>query len=221
MSPFYELRIYECLPGRLPDMNRRMKYVLPRILRKHGLKIPVACWDLAAGGHLAALAYVLPFDDLDTRLENFGSLYADPEWHEARLKGNAGRPMVSSVTSYVLSPLDVAPDREPHGPEQRAVFYRLSDTKPDAAIDELVTTRIPARRREGARIIAALLVSYGPDMPAAVVFESRARDTVSGTDQDTAHVAVSRVLPLIPSAYCAPRPGFAEHDWPALLPVEN
>ena len=34
----YELRIYECVPGKLPDLNKRFSTITLKIWEKHGIK---------------------------------------------------------------------------------------------------------------------------------------------------------------------------------------
>jgi hypothetical protein len=34
----YELRIYECVPGRLPDLNNRFSTITLKIWERHGIK---------------------------------------------------------------------------------------------------------------------------------------------------------------------------------------
>src|SRR5271154_76900 len=37
-SVLYELRIYECVPGKLPDLNKRFSTITLKLWEKHGIK---------------------------------------------------------------------------------------------------------------------------------------------------------------------------------------
>ena len=203
MSPYYELRIYECLEGRLPEMHERMKFVLPAILRKHGLPIPVACWDLHGGGSNGALVYLLPFTDLDHRLAAFARLYADPEWHVAL-------PQAETAIEDGLLTHD----------RHEITFARLDPSDPAQVGQRFVSANLPALRTTGARLIGAFEMIFGPGLPCVVLFTVQPDQPEESAPAQHWHPRSVRgldVYPVMPAAYCTARPLFAEFDWPAAL----
>ena len=62
----YELRIYECVPGRLPDLNKRFSTITLKIWEKHGIK-QAGFWTTIIGESNQTLYYMLQFDSLADR----------------------------------------------------------------------------------------------------------------------------------------------------------
>ena len=44
----HELRVYRCVPGRLPDLNRRFETVTLKLFEKHGIR-QVGFWTTVIG----------------------------------------------------------------------------------------------------------------------------------------------------------------------------
>ena len=44
----YELRVYRCMPGRLPDLNKRFETVTLKMWEKHGFR-QVGFWTTVIG----------------------------------------------------------------------------------------------------------------------------------------------------------------------------
>ncbi|HZO83418.1 MAG TPA: NIPSNAP family protein [Candidatus Binataceae bacterium] len=99
----YELRVYHCLPGRLPDLLRRFETVTIRLFEKHGIQ-QLGFWTVAIGESNADLVYILKWDSLADRDARFGAFLRDPEWIEARRLSEANGPLLSSVSNSILTP---------------------------------------------------------------------------------------------------------------------
>jgi len=54
----HELRIYRCVPGRLPDLLKRFESVTLKIWEKHTIR-PVGFWTTVIGESNQDLSYLL------------------------------------------------------------------------------------------------------------------------------------------------------------------
>src|SRR5215210_5934388 len=59
----HELRIYKCMPGRLPDLNKRFESVTLKLWERHGFK-PVGFWTVRVGPSNQDLYYLLEWKDM-------------------------------------------------------------------------------------------------------------------------------------------------------------
>ncbi len=98
----YELRIYEAMPGRLPDLLKRFETVTLRIWERHGIK-QAGFWT-ADIGTSNELTYMLAWESLAEREQKFAAFQSDPEWHEQRAKSEANGPLVARLHSSILRP---------------------------------------------------------------------------------------------------------------------
>ena len=99
----YELRIYECVPGRLPDLNNRFSTITLKLWEKYGIK-QAGFWTVLVGDHNQALYYLLAWESLADRETKWNAFGADPEWHAARAKTEANGPIVANVKNFILGP---------------------------------------------------------------------------------------------------------------------
>ncbi|MGQ0509828.1 MAG: NIPSNAP family protein [Betaproteobacteria bacterium] len=99
----HELRIYRCLPGRLPELNKRFETATLKIWQKHGFR-PVGFWTTVIGESNQDLTYLLEWKDLAERERVWAAFMADPEWLKARAESEKGGPIVAQITSSILAP---------------------------------------------------------------------------------------------------------------------
>jgi hypothetical protein len=99
----YELRIYECVPGRLPDLNKRFSTITLGIWERHGIK-QAGFWTTVIGESNMTLYYMLAWESLADRETKWNKFQADPEWHAARAETEKNGPIVAKVTNYILGP---------------------------------------------------------------------------------------------------------------------
>jgi hypothetical protein len=99
----YELRVYHCVPGRLPAIIKRFGTVTCRLFEKHGIK-QVGFWTVAIGESSNDLVYMLQWESLADRDKRFAAFASDPEWIDARAKSEADGPIVASITNSILMP---------------------------------------------------------------------------------------------------------------------
>jgi hypothetical protein len=99
----YELRIYHCVPGKLPAVVARFENTTVALFEKHGIQ-QVGFWTVNIGESNADLYYILKWDSLDERQKKFAAFAADPAWIAARDKSEEGGPIVASITNSILTP---------------------------------------------------------------------------------------------------------------------
>jgi len=99
----YELRVYTCLPGRMPALLKRFETKTLKIWEKHGIR-QAGFWTTLIGPDSNALTYMLAWDSLGDRQAKWSAFVADPEWHKARDESEADGLIVANVASSFLTP---------------------------------------------------------------------------------------------------------------------
>jgi hypothetical protein len=99
----HELRVYRCLPGRLPVLNRRFETVTLKLWEKHGIR-PVGFWTTTVGESNQDLTYLLEWKDLAERERVWAAFQADAEWQKARADSENDGPIVAQITNSILQP---------------------------------------------------------------------------------------------------------------------
>jgi len=99
----YELRIYDCCPGRLPALLNRFQNHTTKIWEKHGIK-QAGFWTTVIGGNNHRLYYFLAWNNLAEREEKWNKFQADPEWIKARAESEKDGPIVANVISEIVTP---------------------------------------------------------------------------------------------------------------------
>ncbi len=99
----HEIRIYHCIPGRLPALSRLFETVTLRLWDKHGIR-QVGFWTTLIGPSNQDLTYLLEWESLAERETRFTAFQEDPEWisslAEAQREGN----LVASFENYIWKP---------------------------------------------------------------------------------------------------------------------
>jgi NIPSNAP len=99
----YELRIYHCMPGKLPAVVSRFENATVKLFEKHGIQ-PVGFWTTVIGESNADFYYILKWDSLDERQKKFAAFQADPDWIAARDKSEEAGPIIASFSNSILTP---------------------------------------------------------------------------------------------------------------------
>src|SRR5476651_1726851 len=76
----YELRVYHCLPGRLPNLLKRFETMTLAIWAKHGIR-QAGFWTVLVGESNQDLYYLIQWESLAERETKWNAFQADPEWH--------------------------------------------------------------------------------------------------------------------------------------------
>jgi hypothetical protein len=99
----HELRIYHCMPGRLPDLNKRFESATLAIWEKHGIR-QAGFWTVLVGPNNQSLYYLLEWDSMAERERKWGAFMADPEWLAKRAETERNGPLVERVENLFLAP---------------------------------------------------------------------------------------------------------------------
>ena len=99
----HELRIYECVSGRLPDLLNRFETITLKLWEKHGIK-QAGFWTTVIGESNQTLYYLVEWESLADRERKWNAFGSDPEWLSARAKTEANGAIVNNVKNFILAP---------------------------------------------------------------------------------------------------------------------
>ena len=85
----YEMRVYRCVPGRLPALLKRFDTITLKLWEKHGIK-QAGFWTTLVGESHQELTYLLAWESLAEREKKWTEFMSDPQWISARADGEAG-----------------------------------------------------------------------------------------------------------------------------------
>jgi len=99
----YEMRIYRCVPGRLPALLKRFETVTLKLWEKHGIK-QAGFFTTLIGESNQELTYFLAWDSLADRETKWSKFMTDPDWMKARAESEADGQIVGNIVSQLLTP---------------------------------------------------------------------------------------------------------------------
>ena len=99
----YELRIYRCVPGRLPALLDRFDTITLKLWEKHGIR-QAGFWTTAIGDSNQDLHYLLAWESLAEREQKWAAFAGDPEWLEKRAETERDGAIVATVSNQILQP---------------------------------------------------------------------------------------------------------------------
>ena len=99
----YELRVYHCVPGRLPALLKRFETVTLELWKRHGIR-QAGFWTVVVGESNQALYYLLQWDSLAEREKKWNTFMADPEWLAKRAESEKDGAIVAKITNTILQP---------------------------------------------------------------------------------------------------------------------
>ena len=100
----YELRIYHCVPGRLPALLKRFESTTLELWKRHGIK-QAGFWTVLVGeGANQDLPYLLAWESLADREKKWNGFMSDPEWISKRAESERDGPIIASITNMFLQP---------------------------------------------------------------------------------------------------------------------
>lgn len=103
----YELRVYECAPGRLPALHNRFRTVTSHKFAQHGIRV-IGYWTDKYGVS-NRLTYLVQWENEAERDQKWNAFTNDPEWQAARAASEApdnGGPIVARVINTIMVPTD-------------------------------------------------------------------------------------------------------------------
>ncbi|HVY43515.1 MAG: NIPSNAP family protein [Bacteroidota bacterium] len=99
----YELRVYYCVPGRLPNLLKRFDTITLKLWEKHGIK-QAGFWTVLVGDSNQALYYLLQWESMADREKKWNAFQSDPQWISARAETEKDGPIVAKVVNSLLQP---------------------------------------------------------------------------------------------------------------------
>jgi hypothetical protein len=100
----YELRVYRCMPGRLPALLSRFQHHTLRIWEKHGIR-QAGFWTTLIGRSSQVITYMLAWDSMADREKRWQAFLADPEWIAVATETEKEGQLVQNISSELLAPV--------------------------------------------------------------------------------------------------------------------
>lgn len=134
----YELRIYTCNEGKLPDLLKRFRDHTCKLFEKHGITnigywVPV---DKENGAD-TTLVYILEHKSREAAKESFKAFGADPDWKAAAKASEANGKIVAKIESIFMAPTDFSPPVKVGAGDKPRVFEMRTYTTPEGKLDAL------------------------------------------------------------------------------------
>ncbi len=105
----YELRVYHCYEGKLPDLLKRFREHTTKIFEKHGMK-DVAYWlPMDEPQKSNTLIYILAHPSREAAAANWKAFSADPEWQSVQKASESNGKIVEKVDSTFMALTDFSP----------------------------------------------------------------------------------------------------------------
>ncbi|HEX2215499.1 MAG TPA: NIPSNAP family protein [Xanthobacteraceae bacterium] len=99
----YEIRIYRCVPGRLPALLNRFQNTTLKLWEKHGIR-QAGFWTTLVGESNHDLTYMLAWESLAEREQKWNAFMADQEWITKRAESETDGPIVQTLSNQLLAP---------------------------------------------------------------------------------------------------------------------
>jgi hypothetical protein len=99
----YEMRVYRCLPGRLPALLKRFEQTTLKLWEKHGIR-QAGFFTTLVGESNQELTYFLAWESLGEREKKWNAFATDSEWLAARAKSEEDGQIVDNIANQMLAP---------------------------------------------------------------------------------------------------------------------
>ena len=99
----YELRIYHCVPGRLPAVMKRFETITLKIWERHGIR-QAGFWTTLVGSSNQSLTYLLAWESMAERETKWTAFQSDPDWIAKRAETEKDGALVSNIVNEFLAP---------------------------------------------------------------------------------------------------------------------
>lgn len=230
IDDFYELRLYQMVPGRMPAFHDLMQGAALPLFARHGIGRPLGIWEGQTGPLSPLYAYIIRWRSLDARMAAWKSFYADPDWGSAVAQSYKGRPRVERSHIFILRPSaiwDRFSDEAPLGNTHVLSLHDTLNNDPNLVHQALAETDLPFLKAQGGKVMGVFSTWFGTRMNQAItltawdsadswIAASRAHQTDAGilATRDAERRAHGRPLMrgtdvhiLQPVAYGMPAPG--------------
>ncbi len=99
----YEMLVYRCVPGRLPDLLKRFETIPLGLWDRHGIR-QAGFWTTLVGESNQDLTYLLAWESLAERESKWTAFQSDPELHRKRAETEANGAIVANIVNSFLQP---------------------------------------------------------------------------------------------------------------------
>src|ERR1700719_1757095 len=99
----YEMRVYRCVPGRLPALLKRFETITLKLWEKHGIK-QAGSFTTLVGESNQELTYFLAWESLGEREKKWTAFQSDPDWIAAGAQPEADGQIVCNIVRQLLVP---------------------------------------------------------------------------------------------------------------------
>ena len=99
----HEIRIYDCVSGRLPALMKRFETITLKIWERHGIR-QAGFWTTLVGESNQQLMYLLEWESLAERERKWTAFMSDPEWLQKRAETEKDGPIVAKISNQILMP---------------------------------------------------------------------------------------------------------------------
>ncbi len=99
----YELRVYDCVPGKLPALLKRFDTITLKIWERHGIR-QAGFWTTLVGESNMSLTYLVAWESLAERETKWTAFQSDPEWIAKRAETEKDGAIVANVANQFLTP---------------------------------------------------------------------------------------------------------------------
>ena len=235
IDEYYELRLYHMLPNRMPDFHDLMSGKVPELFARNGIARPLGSWEGYAGPLAPLYAYIIPWRNLDHRMQAWKRFYADPEWTRQLTANYAGQQRLERSSIFILRPSPVwARFKRPAPPESVGGIHemRVHDVlnhEPNRAHIALAETDLPFLTARGAEVLGIFSTWFGTRMNQAITilawpdaatmqqaYREHATDAAIASTRETERRTHGRPLfrgidvhIMWPLPYCTPRTNLA------------
>ena len=99
----YEMRVYNCVAGRMPALLKRFADHTCALFEKHGIR-QAGFFTTVVGESHNQLTYFLVWESLADRDVKWSAFLADPAWIRVRGDSEKDGPILASITNQLLAP---------------------------------------------------------------------------------------------------------------------
>lgn len=133
---YYEMRVYYCEPGRLPNLLTRFRDHTMKIFEKHGMT-NVGYW-VPINNEQNALYYILSYPSKEARDASWKAFGADPEWKKVADESQRDGKIVAKVVSTFMNLTDFSPKVKEKQKTPERVFELRTYTATPNNIDNVL-----------------------------------------------------------------------------------
>jgi hypothetical protein len=105
----FELRTYDCAPGKMEALKARFRDHTCKFFAKHHMTV-IGFWNPTDAQQAERkLIYLLAFPSPKAAEKSWKDFQADPEWKAVKEASEKGGRLVDKIESVYLSPIDYSP----------------------------------------------------------------------------------------------------------------